>query len=43
MQNAAVVQDSEAYYRTLYESYDGAWNVRDRHMFNALVGESQCR
>ncbi|GAQ78059.1 hypothetical protein KFL_000070290 [Klebsormidium nitens] len=37
LQNAVVVKDAEAYYRTIYESYEAAWIIRDRHMFNALV------
>ncbi|GAQ78060.1 hypothetical protein KFL_000070300 [Klebsormidium nitens] len=37
MQNAIVVKEAEEYYRTIYESYESAWIIRDRHMFNALV------
>lgn len=39
LQNANVVKEAEVYYRTIYESYEAAWIIRDRHMFNALVGE----
>lgn len=39
LQNAVVVKEAEVYYRKIYESYEDAWTIRDRHMFNALVGE----
>ena len=41
LQNAVVVKEAEEYYRTIYESYEAAWTIRDRYMFNALVGEIQ--
>ncbi|GAQ80535.1 hypothetical protein KFL_000560250 [Klebsormidium nitens] len=36
LQNAVVVKDAEVYYRNIYESYEDAWTIRDRHMFNSL-------
>ena len=35
-QNAAVVADAEEYYRTMFADHAGSWNLRDRHMADAL-------
>jgi erythromycin esterase-like protein len=35
-QNARVVKDAEKYYRTMFESRDQSWNVRDIHMLETL-------
>ena len=35
-QNAAVVADSEEYYRTMFADHAGSWNLRDRHMADTL-------
>jgi erythromycin esterase-like protein len=35
-QNARVVVDAEAYYRTIYRRDASTWNLRDTHMVNAL-------
>ncbi len=35
-QNALVVRNAEAYYRTMVLSDSGSWNVRDRHMAETL-------
>jgi protein-L-isoaspartate(D-aspartate) O-methyltransferase len=37
VQNARVVQDAEAYYRTMYYGGVASWNLRDRHMFETLM------
>jgi erythromycin esterase-like protein len=40
LQNALVVKDAEAYYRAMFKGGDvSAWNIRDRHMFDVIVGE----
>lgn len=36
VQNARVVMDAEAYYRTMYRGSAAAWNLRERHMADAL-------
>jgi erythromycin esterase-like protein len=35
-QNARLVRNAEAYYRAMFGSRIGAWNLRDRHMFETL-------
>jgi protein-L-isoaspartate(D-aspartate) O-methyltransferase len=35
-QNARVVADAEAYYRTMYYGAAASWNLRDQHMFDTL-------
>jgi erythromycin esterase-like protein len=35
-QNAALVKNAEAYYRTMYRSDVSSWNLRDRHMAETL-------
>jgi protein-L-isoaspartate(D-aspartate) O-methyltransferase len=35
-QNARVVANAEHYYRAMYYGSAGAWNLRDRHMFETL-------
>jgi erythromycin esterase-like protein len=35
-QNARVVRDAEAYYRTMFRDRVTAWNLRDRHMADTL-------
>lgn len=35
-QNARVVKDAEHYYRTMFRSQVGSWNLRDQHMFETL-------
>lgn len=35
-QNARLVADAERYYRAMYYSSAGAWNLRDTHMFDTL-------
>lgn len=35
-QNALVVKNAEAYYRTMVRSDESSWNVRDRHMAETL-------
>jgi erythromycin esterase-like protein len=35
-QNAHVVRNAEAYYRSLYRGRESSWNLRDRHMFATL-------
>jgi protein-L-isoaspartate(D-aspartate) O-methyltransferase len=35
-QNARVVADAEAYYRTMYYGSADSWNLRDQHMFDTL-------
>jgi erythromycin esterase-like protein len=40
-QNARLVKDAEAYYRTMFRGRVSSWNLRDQHMadtLNALVG-----
>ncbi len=36
-QNALLVKNAEAYYRTMYLSDESSWNVRDRHMAESLT------
>lgn len=36
IQNAKLVADAERYYRTMYLEPNQSWNLRDRHMFEAL-------
>jgi protein-L-isoaspartate(D-aspartate) O-methyltransferase len=36
IQNAKLVADAERYYRTMYLEPNRSWNLRDRHMFEAL-------
>jgi protein-L-isoaspartate(D-aspartate) O-methyltransferase len=36
LQNAGLVADAEAYYRTMYYGGRESWNLRDRHMFRTL-------
>jgi hypothetical protein len=39
LQNALVVKDAEAYFRAMFRGGDvSAWNIRDRHMFDVIVG-----
>ncbi|MBD1847167.1 erythromycin esterase family protein [Cyanobacteria bacterium FACHB-63] len=35
-QNAHLVKDAEAYYRSMFEGQVSSWNVRDRHMADSL-------
>jgi erythromycin esterase-like protein len=35
-QNARVVHDAEAYYRTMFSGRSDSWNLRDRHMADTL-------
>lgn len=35
-QNARVVKNAEYYYRSLFESREETWNIRDRHMVETL-------
>jgi erythromycin esterase-like protein len=35
--NAEVVATAERYYRTMFESHAGSWNLRDRHMADTLT------
>ena len=35
-QNARLVKDAEAYYRTMYRGEVSSWNLRDRHMAETL-------
>ena len=35
-QNARVVRDAEAYYRTMFQGRASSWNLRDTHMADAL-------
>lgn len=36
MENAHVVRDAEAYYRTMFGGRNAAWNLRDTHMADTL-------
>ncbi len=36
MQNAHVVRDAEAYYRTMFAGRTASWNLRDTHMADSL-------
>ncbi|HJV59364.1 MAG TPA: erythromycin esterase family protein [Albitalea sp.] len=36
-QNARVVRDAEAYYRTMFDGRTDSWNLRDRHMVDTLM------
>lgn len=36
-QNARLVKDSEAYYRTLFLGEESSWNARDKHMAETLA------
>ena len=35
-QNARVVREAEAYYRTMFDGRTDSWNLRDRHMMDTL-------
>jgi erythromycin esterase-like protein len=35
-QNARLVKNAEAYYRSMFEGRDASWNVRDQHMAETL-------
>jgi erythromycin esterase-like protein len=35
-QNARLVHNAEAYYRTMYQGHVSSWNLRDRHMAGTL-------
>ena len=35
-QNARIVRAAERYYRIMYQGSNESWNLRDRHMFDAL-------
>jgi erythromycin esterase-like protein len=35
--NARLVTDAERYYRSMFESDEASWNLRDTHMFEMLV------
>ena len=35
-QNARLVKNAERYYRTMFESHVGSWNLRDQHMVETL-------
>jgi erythromycin esterase-like protein len=35
-QNARVVRNAEAYYRTMFDTRTDSWNLRDRHMMDTL-------
>jgi erythromycin esterase-like protein len=35
-QNALLIKDAEAYYRTMYRGGVSSWNLRDRHMVDTL-------
>jgi len=35
-QNARVVRNAEAYYRTMFDGRTDSWNLRDRHMMDTL-------
>ncbi|GGI90132.1 erythromycin esterase family protein [Legionella impletisoli] len=37
-QNAELIRDAELYYRTMFEERVSSWNVRDRHMADAVNG-----
>jgi erythromycin esterase-like protein len=39
--NAQVVATAEAYYRTMFQSRAGSWNLRDRHMSETLTALEQ--
>jgi protein-L-isoaspartate(D-aspartate) O-methyltransferase len=36
MQNARLVANAEAYYRSMYKGYTSSWNMRDSHMFDTI-------
>lgn len=36
LQNARLVKNAEAYYRTLFDNRESAWNLRDQHMADTL-------
>lgn len=36
VQNARLINNAEAYYRTMYSGYSDSWNLRDSHMFQTL-------
>src|SRR5690606_29707590 len=36
VQNARLISNAEAYYRTMYSGYSDSWNLRDSHMFETL-------
>ncbi|MEK8089377.1 erythromycin esterase family protein [Thermithiobacillus plumbiphilus] len=35
-QNARLVKNAEAYYRTMFRGHVSSWNLRDQHMFDTL-------
>lgn len=35
-QNARIVKNAEAYYRSMFEGHVASWNIRDRHMAETL-------
>lgn len=35
-QNARLITDAEAYYRTMFQGHASSWNLRDRHMTDTL-------
>jgi erythromycin esterase-like protein len=39
--NARVVRSAEQYYRTMFRSHAESWNLRDRHMMDALMALSR--
>jgi len=42
-ENARLVRDAEAYYRAMYRGAAESWNLRDRHMFEALEAVMKAR
>ncbi len=36
VQNARLIKDAEAYYRSMFEGQTSSWNVRDKHMADTL-------
>ena len=40
-QNARVVRNAEAYYRTMFDGRTDSWNLRDRHMADTLFALDQ--
>jgi erythromycin esterase-like protein len=40
-QNARVVRNAEAYYRTMFDGRTDSWNLRDRHMADTLFAIDQ--
>jgi erythromycin esterase-like protein len=37
IQNAEVIRNAEAYYRTMMDSHSESWNIRDHHMISTLA------